>query len=208
MPTLAEMRAQTGPKPLPRGSRIVTLIEGQHLLAESEALRDEALDLVAQSMPDVDEDGNRTGPPKKAGQGAKDADKRAARLKEIEDAQAAMLGRLAEFQGEVGLRGITGGEWQRFKDENPPREGNAADLRLTGGNCDSSAVFSALGRFVVSWDGDDLNDGDWDAWLAERIIYADRRDLVSDIVKMHEEGLARSPKLRTGSPTTETASDD
>lgn len=207
MPTLAELRAQTGPQPLPRATRVVTLIEGQHLLAESQQLRDEALDLAAEAS-NFDEEGNRTGPPPKAGQGAKDAARREKRLKEIQTAQASMLDRLAEFQGEIGLHGISGGDWQRFKDDNPPREDNTADVRLTGGVCDSSAVFKALGRFIASWDGEKVASGDWDSWLAERITYADRRDLVTDVVKMHEEGLARSPKLRTGSPTTKAAAAD
>lgn len=204
MPTLAELRAQTGPQPLPRATRIVTLIEGQHLLAESAALRDEALDLAAAASTH-DEEGNRTGPPPKAGQGAKDAAKRTKRLEEIRKAQASMFDRLAEFQGEVGLTGISGGDWQRFKDANPPREDNAADVQFTGGVCDSSALFKTLGRYVKTWNGEDVADGDWDSWLAERITYADRRDLVAAVVGMHEEGLARSPKLRTGSPTTKPA---
>jgi len=207
MPTLAELRAQTGPQPLPRATRVVTLIEGQHLLAESQQLREEALDLAAAGS-HFDEEGNRTGPPPKAGQGAKDAAKREKRVKEIREALASMIDRLAEFQGEIGLRGISGGDWQRFKDDHPPREDNTADVQIALGVCDSSAVFKALGRFVASWNSEDVADGDWDSWLAERITYADRRDLVTDVVKMHEEGLARSPKLRTGSPTTKAAATD
>jgi hypothetical protein len=197
-PTLAELRAQTGPQPLPRAYKVVTLVEGQHLLAKSQRLADELLDIAAQAAR-VDVDGARTGPPRKSGEGA-DLGPRA---DEIRAEQAELLNDLADFQAEVGLHGITGGEWQRFKDEHPPREDNAADIRLAGFVCNASDLFSTLGRFVASWNGEDIAADDWDKWLAERIIYADRRDLIADVVKMHEEGMARAPKLRTASPTTE-----
>jgi hypothetical protein len=196
MPTLAELRAQSGPQPLPRSSKVVTLIEGQHLLAESEALAEELL-TIAREASRTDTDGERTGPPRKAGEGAN----LGPRAEEIKARQDAILDELANFQGEVGLQGVTGGEWQRFKDENPPRKDNANDARWAGGNCDSAALFAALGRFVRSWDGEPVTAADWDDWLAERITYADRRDLVPAVVQMHEQGLARSPKFRSASPT-------
>ena len=197
MPTLAELRAQSGPQPLPRTSKVVTLIEGQHLLAESERLSEELLS-IARDASRTDADGERTGPPRKAGEGASlgpRADEIRARQEQIPD-------ELAQFQGEVGLEGITGGDWQRFKDENPPRENDATDKKWTGGNCNSAALFAALGRFVKTWDGDTVTAKDWDEWLAERITYADRRDLVPAVVPMHEAGLARSPKFRSASATT------
>lgn len=200
MPTLAELRAQAGPQPLPRAHKVVTLIEGQHLLARSKRLDEELLDLAAQASR-TDAEGERTGPPRKAGEGA-DLGPRA---EEIRTEQTELLNDLANFQGEVGLRGLSGGEWQRFKDDHPPREDNTADVRLAGAMCNSSDLFAALGRFVASWNGDDVAPDDWDKWLAERIIYADRRDLVTEVVKMHEDGLTRSPKLRTSSSTTGTS---
>jgi hypothetical protein len=197
MPTLAELRAQSGPQPLPRSSKVVTLIEGQHLLAESEALAEELL-TIAREASRTDADGERTGPPRKAGEGAA----LPPRAEEIKARQEAILDELANHQGEIGLHGITGGEWQRFKDDHPPRKDNANDVRWTGGHCDSSALFSTLGRFVASWDGEPVSEKDWDEWLADRITYADRRDLVPAVVQMHEQGLARSPKFRSASPTT------
>ena len=197
MPTLAELRAQTGPQPLPRSTVLVTLVEGQHLLAESETLAEELLDLTRQASR-TDKDGDRTGPPRKAGERAS----LPPRADEIKTRQTAILDDLADYQGELGLCGITGGDWQRFKDENPPREGNTADGHLAKGHCDSSALFRALGRFVSAWNGEAVAAQAWDEWLGERITYADRRDLVAEIVDMHETRLARSPKLRIASPTT------
>jgi hypothetical protein len=210
MPTLAELRAQSGPKPLPRTTKVVTLVEGQHLLAEVERLSEEHGDLAMEAANlkrriNGDEDGKRTGPPLKSGEGAK----LTGRLDEIEARQAEIKERLehfaddlAEVQGEVGLRGMTGGDWQRFKDENPPREDNAADVRFAAGVCDSSALFAALGKFVETWNGETVSKSDWNEWLGELIAYADRRDMVSEVVGMHERGLGRSPKFRSASATT------
>lgn len=210
MPTLAELRAQSGPKPLPRTTKVVTLVEGQHLLAEVQRLTEEYSDLAVEQAGlkkrvNGDEDGNRTGPPLKAGEGAPLSE----RLEQIEARQAEIKERLEHFaddlakvQGEVGLRGMTGGDWQRFKDENPPREENAADVRFAAGMCDSSALFAALGQFVETWDGETVSKADWNEWLAEQIAYADRRDMVTEVVEMHERGLGRSPKFRSASATT------
>ncbi len=202
MPTLAEMRARTGPKPRPKATRRVTLVEGQHLLDESRRLQEQLVDLVASQPGDVN-DSERTGPPRKAGA------KSDPRIAEIETAQAAILRRLAEHQGEIGLTGLDGGAWQRWKDLHPPREGNRADMVLTGSLCDSSSLFGDLGTFVTSWNGEQVAEGDWDGWLAESITYADRRDLVTAVVAMHEESVVRSPFFSSsGSSTTPRSESD
>ena len=222
MPTLAELRAQSGPKPLPRTTKVVTLVEGQHLLAEVERLSEEHGHLAMEAANlkrrvNGDEDGNRTGPPLKSGEGAKltgRLDEIEARQTEIKERLEHFADDLAEVQGEVGLCGMEGGDWQRFKDKNPPRrerfdtpdgassEVNENDLKFTGGVCDSSALFAALGKFVETWDGEPVGQNDWDEWLGAKIAYADRRDLVSEVVGMHERGLGRSPKFRSASATT------
>lgn len=206
-PTLAEMRAQSGPTPLPKADRTVTLIEGQHLLADAERLNEERSDLqIAASR--EDEAGNPTGPPSKAGQGGKEARDRAARIAAIDTEMKTIVARLGEFQAEVGLVGLSGGDWQRFKDANPPREDSQQDLRLARGLCNSTAVFDDLGRYVKTWNGEDVAPDDWDKWLAERITYADRRDLVGEVVMMHEQGLARAPKSPAASSQTEISATD
>jgi hypothetical protein len=204
MPTLAELRAQKGPAPLPRATRTVTLIEGQHLLAESEALEEERIGLLVQAERDAEaaeDDGRKR--TQKAGQ--KPEPTKPARVVEIEARQKEIVGELAGYQSVIGLRGFSGGDWQRYKDEHPPREDNAADVRLTGSLCNASDLFADLGRFVVSWEGDDLVDGEWNSWLAERITYADRRDLVRAVVELHEARLPRSPKSPSSSSSTESS---
>lgn len=199
MPTLAQLRAQSGPRPLPRAERLVTMIEGQHLLAESEALRDELADLLL-NVTRSDADGNPTGKPRKQGERGLPP-----RAKEIQESQRELLERLAEFQGVVTLRGMDGGSWQRYKDDHPPRDGNVADARYAGGHCNSSDLFADLGLFVAAWDEEPVAGSDWDDTLAERITYADRRDLVTAVVEMHETGVARAPKSRTVSLSTESS---
>lgn len=201
MPTLAELRAQSGPKPLPRAERTVTLIEGQHLLADAQRLSEERDDLLAAGRR-ADDDGNPIGPPQKAGQGAKESRERAKRLEEIPGEMAAIVARLGDHQGEIGLTGLTGGDWQRFKDDNPPREDNKADVVYARAHCNATAVFEALGRFVATWDGEAVTQADWDGWLAERITYADRRELITEVVMLHEQGMNRAPKLPRSSSTT------
>lgn len=206
MPTLAELRAQSGPKPLPKATRTVTLVEGQHLLARSQQLQEELVDLLMQAQRDgeaaKDDGRDRT---RKAGQKADEPDPRIEKLK---TEMKSVVDQLAEFQSVVELSGFTGGDWQRYKDAHPPREDNKADRDLTGDLCNSSDVFNDLGRFVVSWEGEDVADGDWDGWLAERICYADRRDLVAVVVDMHEARLPRSPKLQNSSSPTESSATD
>lgn len=208
MPTLAELRAQSGTQALPRDERTVTLVEGQHLLTQSQRLEEERVDLLVQAERDAEkaeEDGRKR--TQKAGQ--KPEPTVPPRVEEIKAELAALLDSLADFQGKVGLRGITGGEWQRFKDDHPMREDNMVDLRVAKGHCDASALFTQLGRFVASWNGEDLADGDWDNWLAEKITYADRRDLVTAVVDMHEANLPRvSPKSLNGSSATEPSATD
>lgn len=214
MPTLAELRAQSGPKPLPRKTVVVTLVEGQHLLAEFESLLSEAVDLerekdrLAEKASGENADGEQTGPPRKAGQGselARRADEIEARITEIEARVKALPDELREFQNEITLIGIDGGAWQRFKDDNPPRDGNDQDKRLTAGHCDASALFNALGRFVKEWEGEAIPAGEWDALLAEKVAYADRRDLIPAIVEMYEKKAGTLPKSRSGSPTTKSS---
>jgi len=207
MPTLAELRAQSGPKPLPRAERTVSLIEGQHLIADAQKLSEERDDLMLAARR-TDDDGNATKPPAKAGQGAAETRKRNARLTDIGAELAMISGRLGEHQGVIGLTGIEGGDWQRFKDANPPREGNDADERLAGGFCNFTAVFETLGAYVSQWNGEDVPEGEWDSMLAERIIYADRCDMVTTVVLMHEQGLLRAPKSPSSSSSTKDSATD
>lgn len=217
MPTLAELKAKSGPPPRPRDVVTVTLVEGQHLLAEVKAIEEELIDLaqeresISQRVTGRDADGNQVGEPMKAGAGAglsRRAEEIEAREKVLIKRHRALPDELREHQGKVTLTGLEGGDWQRFKDKNPPREDNRQDRRLSFGFCDSSALFNALGQFVTAWDDEPVDSAAWDGWLAEKIAYADRRDLVPAVVNMHENRAPHIPFLSSGSSTTESSATD
>lgn len=219
---LAELRAQSqsGPAPLPRSTRTVTRVEGQHLLAQVQQMKDRMVDLLLeidreheaarQDRERAAEDGrDRT---RKAGQKA-DADdtpdvSQDPRVVALRDEMRTLGEQLAEFQADVDLEGMSGGEWQRYKDEHPARDDSRSDLQYAHGLVNSTDLFNDLGRFVKTWEGETLLPDDWDSWLGEQICYADRRDLVTEIVDIHEARLARAPKSSSGSSPTEVSATD
>ena len=194
MPTLAELRARKT-QPLPKMSETVTLVEGQHLLEESRRLVEELAEINRRVR--THDDDEPTGPPLKSSAKVPD------RAEEIEARANAIRSELADHQGDVDVVGMSGGDWQRWKDEHPAREGHSDDEQYAFGICDFSALFADLGRFVTAWDGEALDEGAWDSWLAERICYADRRDLVSAVVRMQETKLPKASAISSPSLTDE-----
>lgn len=199
MPTLAELRARKH-KTLPTHAQRITL--DQELIADVQRLETERSDLLMQARR-VDEDGERTGPPRKSGEGSGIP----SRVEAIDVELTTLYDRIAESEGELMLRGISGGDWQRWKDEHPPREDNVTDTRVAFGLCNATDLLNDLGRFVVSWDGEDLADGDWQM-LAEQIPPGDLRELVTAVVAMHERSGVRIPKSLSGSSETEPSATD
>lgn len=199
MPTLAELRARKS-KALPTHSQVITL--DQDLIADVQRLESERNDLLADASR-VGEDGERNGPPRKAGEGSRIP----ARLEAIDVELGALYDRIRESEGELILRGISGGEWQLWKDEHPPREGNVTDQRIGWGLLNASDLLADLGRFAVSWDGDALAEGDW-PMLADQMPPGDLRELVNAVVAMHERSGVRIPKSLSGSSTTEDSATD
>ncbi|MBM7518271.1 hypothetical protein [Nocardioides nitrophenolicus] len=193
--SLSDLLADSAPAPLPKASLTVTLIEGQHILDEIAELDERLQDAVAASRR-TNASGERTGPPRKAGETAPDI---AAIGKQSEDA----LARLAAFQVKIGLTGTSSGEWHRWKDEHPPRKESAGDINVTHGWCNSVDLFDDLGKYVSHWDGAEVPEGAWDAKLAEKVTYADRRALTTKVVEMFEQGVNRVPFSSSGSSTTE-----
>lgn len=200
MPTLAELLAMPADD-RPESTTTVTLIQGQHLLKEAKRLDDERTDLLIQeqrSKSDEDDGKART---RKMGQAAKQLSQQLEKNKT--DAEA-LQGRLAALQGEVGLRGMDPGEWQRYKDAHPPRENSRDDRQWTGGWCNATDLLNDLGQFVVSWDGEHVPDGDA---VIMRIAPSDRSQLVHDVVAMHQDRLPRIPKAPISPSTASDATD-
>lgn len=205
MPTLAELRALKGnAAPRPRSTHTVTLVTGQHLLDEQKRLQDELLDVMAKAARPTTEDGEPAGPPLKGGQRSTPP-----RIAEIHAETAALYDRLGEHQGQVTLVGaLSDGEWIRWKDDHPPREDNQADNTIGHGFVNTSDLYGALGMFVAEWDGEPVAPSDWDEWLGERITFADKRDLVTEVVALYETRLNRAPKSQSSSSETPPGSSD
>lgn len=193
MPTLAELLAIPADA-RPETTTTVTLLPGQHLLKEEHRLVDEHNDLLidAANRAQEAEDG-KTGP-RKSAEGGGIADRLAELKAQIADAQAS----LAEFQGEVGMRGFDGGEWQRYKDAHPPREDSRSDRSIGGSWVNATDLLNDLGQFVVSWNGEPVTDG---AAVIQRITPADQTQLVVDFISAHQKRIPRAPKAQT-SPST------
>ena len=197
MPTLAELRAEPVKDDRPKATVTVTLLEGQHLLEEARKLDDERVDLLVQAKrrKQAAEDG-KAGPVKPAeGGGAAD------RLEEIQARHAELQDQLAAFQGEVSLVGFKPGEWQRYKDDHPPRDASRDDKVVASGWCNATDLLNDLARFVTAWDGDTLLEGEWDGSISTKVTPADFPELVREVVAMHQSRIPRLPKAKT-SPAT------
>lgn len=188
MASLADLRAESGPEPRPVATVPVTLVRGQHLLEEAKRLEERLVDAKARAEAEAEQAESKAAAQKWADDALPDE------VEEIKAEYAELRQRMASLQGDLGLVGISGGDWQRFKEDNPPRKDNALDQRLTSGWCNADALFANLGLFVATWDGEPVQPGAWDDWLAEKICYADRRDLVPAIVDMYETRFDRVPK--------------
>lgn len=190
--TLAELRARK-PKSLPTHVMRITL--EQELIADTERLEMEKSDLMVEFQR-TDAEGERTGPPLKAGVG------KPKRVVEIDEELRVLYDKIRESEGELLLRGITGGDWQAWKDDHPPRPENVTDLQVTYGLCNASELLEDLDQFVTAWNGEDLADGDWNGWLKDAVAAGDLRDMVTAVVAMQERSGVRVPKSLTVSSQT------
>lgn len=198
--TLAELRARKH-KSLPTHVQRLTL--DQDLLADVQRLEAERNDLLVEAQRAKPVDDESDGPPRKmAGKSLPP------RVEEINAELAGLYDRLRDSEGELLLRGISGGEWQQWKDEHPPREGNVSDQEVAYGLCNATDLLNDLGRYVVSWEGEELAADDWRGWFAVQVAPGDLRDLVNAVVMMHERSGVRAPKSLNGSSGTPDGASD
>lgn len=192
--SLADLRAQAATKPTSYPTRVLPDVcldqeataEVQRLMAEREALEREDRATTAD---------DENAPPKRMGQG------RNPRIAELDAEIEARWEKMRPNSGEVLLQGIDGGEWLRWKDANPPREGNQSDELLTFGLCNATALAADLGRYVKAWNGEALGPDDWSGWMGKRMSPADQGAAVRIIVELHETRLS-VPKSQPLSSTT------
>ena len=222
MPSLAEMRAQkTAPVPVPKGSEIVTLTEGQHLFDEMDRLKRRQEDLISAAAKKVLDEEQKESKARSRKAAERVEAETTPQLDEIREEIVKVGDRLADHQAEIGLTGMTPGEWKRYKLAHPPRitshfrtekdNGDVIigvpiydreDIAYGAGVVDVSALEDDLGDFVATWDGAEIAPGEWDDLLRERIIPASRNRLVRKVVLMHEGEVDRVPKLQNGSSGT------
>lgn len=199
--TLAELRARKH-KSLPTHVQRLTL--DQDLLADIQRLETERSDLIVEAQrhkPDPDEE--QDGPPRKMAERALPP-----RVDEIKAELTDLYDRLRKSEGELLLRGVSGAEWQQWKDDHPPREDNVTDEQVAYGICNATDLLNDLGRYVVSWEGEDLAPDDWSGWFAAQVAPGDLRDLVNAVVLMHERSGVRAPKSLNGSSATQDGAND
>lgn len=127
------------------------------------------------------------------------APKPSARIAEIDAELEVLNSRMAETGGELLLRATTAAEWQRFKDENPPREGNRSDRVVAYGFADAGALLESLPRYVVEWNGEPIPQ-DQRQKFCELMSYPDQVAAAALVLEMFEVRVG-APKVKT-SPAT------
>lgn len=200
--SLADLRKEKDePARLP--TRVLKVCLDQALLSDIQRLTAEKSDvMVAAAMRSSEEGGEQSGPPKRMGQGLDP------RIAEIEAELEPLYQRLRDTEGELLLRATDGGVWLRWKDSHPARKDNEADDRLAFGFCNASDLVDDLGKYVVSWNGDEFGPGEWDGWFRGKVAPADLGACVSAVVEMHEQRVTAPKSQSTSSepPTSETDS--
>ncbi len=183
--SLADLRkSNTASRP----ERNYTVCLAQHLVARVGVLTNELQSLE----PVTDEDGERQGPPRRLGEGD------SPRAQEIRDELLTLLDEMAEYEGELTIRAAEDGAWRRWVNEHPARgedvPGHKRDEDVAFGYCNSDDLIDSIGSYVVAWNGETLDEGDWPI-LSAKIARADKKQIASIVVAMHEIGLDL-PKLR------------
>ena len=181
--SLAELR-QSPRVGMPERSYSLCLAPG--LVSEVQMLLGDLEDAVAESS---DEGASR--PKRMADSG---------RVKGIQQRLAAISEEMKEHTGSLTLRAVEGGQWRRWVDEHPAREGVARDAKVAYGACNADDLMDDLGAYAVAWNGEPLADGDW-AWIESNASNGDLMEIVSLVVKMHET-VVDVPKLLRRSQVT------
>lgn len=196
--SIAELRASQHTA-LPE--RTMQLCLAQKLVAEVQQLEEERAEIL---IVERDQEG-RPKRPRRQGEGPNP------RLAEIQARFDELADEMREHTGELRIRAVTGGEWRRWVDAHPAREiGRREDGRPTYhqvdeeiayGICNAVDLYHDLSGYVVSWNGADLAEGDWD-FIANRAAPGDLNELCRQVVQMHEAVGAKAPLSRRHSSAT------
>lgn len=195
--SLADLKAK--PKSLP--TRTVRICLDQEAVADVQRLDREKADLLLQARrSQVDEDGERTGPPRRVGESPMPP-----RVAEIDAELEALFDRMRESEGDLLLRAVSGGEWQRFADDNPARDGNKSDEQFGYGLVNVTALLADLGRYAAAWNGENFGPDDWREWFAAQVAPADLLELCQEVVQIHQSRVRVPPKPLSDSSEIQTS---
>lgn len=196
--SLAELRAEKASVSLP--TRVEKIVLDQALVAKCQRLETEKQDVQVQSLR-VGGDEQQDGPPKRI------ADGPVPRLAEIDAELEALYDEMRASEGELLLRAISGGKWQRWKDAHPARKDNQSDDEITYGLCNATDLLNSLSDYVAEWNGEPLGPGEWDDWFMEKVAPADLRNICTQVVSLHEARITvpKSSSTSSGVGTSESA---
>lgn len=197
--SLADLRKEKD-QPASRPTRVVKVCLDQSLLADIQRLTEEKRILAVEAS-SLDGDDEQTGPPQRTG-----GSRHGGRIKAIDAELEPLYQRLRDTEGEILLRATDGGSWLRWKDAHPAREKNEVDERLAYGMCNATDLLDDLGKYAVSWNGDEFGPGEWD-WFSKKVAPADLGACVSAIVELHESRI-QAPKSLTPSSDLPTSAPD
>lgn len=116
------------------------------------------------------------------------------RAKEIAEEQDKLREQMAQHTGALVVRGKVSGEWRQWCEEHPAREDNIRDKEIGLKRCNADDLVSSLGDFAVSYNGEDLAEGDWE-YIYSNAAGGDL-DSIATIVVLMQEQAVNVPKSR------------
>lgn len=111
------------------------------------------------------------------------------RVLEIRDRLAELAQVMGEYEGELLVRATkTDGEWEQWRLDHPARDEDAAggkdDAEITNGHCNSTDLIEDLATYVVSWEGEELGHGGYEAL---NLMRPDKKAIAALVVSMYED---------------------
>lgn len=194
--SLADLRAEKATQSLP--TRVMPICLNQELIADVQRLEAEKRDLLIDAARKPADDDQDAPPQRLAGPAATPP-----RVSEIDTELEALYDRMREYEGELLLRAIPGGEWQRWKDAHPARENNPTDADIGFGLCNAVDLLDTLDKFAAEWNGEPFGPGEWTDWFVQKVAPADLRDICANVVSLHEQRVSvpKSQSSSSGTPT-------
>lgn len=193
--SLDQLRKGDVPRGLPERSYPLCL--RRDLLAEVDALTNQLRDAEI-TGDDVDPESL---PPKRLGEGEAPA------VTGLRAKLSSLYDEMDEATGDLRLRAIQDGEWRQWVNAHPPRDGDQRDADIAYGMVNADDLAADLAQWVLSWNGDLLDEGDWDRSIAPLASGGDLKALVSIVLQIQEA--VEDPKLRRlvslGGPTSSDA---